>query len=89
MVRVLREEAMLEAMDDFLIGDVGNGGARLKETPCVRPQGLIHLLLHLGQVVASARPDHGSLEVVDEGPLEVLPRVDGVWLDAFNLCEGR
>jgi hypothetical protein len=30
-------------------------------------------LLHLGQVVASARPDHGSLEVVDEGPLEVLP----------------
>jgi hypothetical protein len=46
-------------------------------------------LLHLGQVVASARPDHGSLKVVDEGPLEVLPRVDGVWLEAFKPCEGR
>jgi hypothetical protein len=29
-------------------------------------------LLHLGQVVASARPDHGSLEVVDEDPLKAL-----------------
>jgi hypothetical protein len=58
VVRVLREEAMLEAMEDVLIGNVSNGGARLKETSCVRPQGLIHLLLHLGQVMASARPDH-------------------------------
>jgi hypothetical protein len=41
-------------------------------------QGLVHLLLHLGQIMASARSDHGSLEVVDEGPFEVLPRVDGV-----------
>jgi hypothetical protein len=68
VVRVLREEAMLETTDDILIGDVGDGGARLKETPCVRPQGLVHLLLHLGQVMASARPDYGSLEVVNEGP---------------------
>jgi hypothetical protein len=89
VVRVLREEAVLEATDDVLIGDVGDGGARLKETLCVRSQGFIHLLLHLGQVVASARPDHGSLEVVDEGLLEVLPRVDGVWLEAFKPREGR
>jgi hypothetical protein len=47
VVRVLREEAMLEAADDVHVGDVGNGGARLKEMPCVRPQGLVHLLLHL------------------------------------------
>jgi hypothetical protein len=47
MVRVLREEAILEAIDDVLIGDVGDGGTRLEETPCVGPQGLIHLLLHL------------------------------------------
>jgi hypothetical protein len=73
VVHVLREEAMLEAMDDVFIGDVGDGDVHLKETPCVRPQGLVHLLLHLGQVVASVHPDHGSLEVVDEGPLEVLP----------------
>jgi hypothetical protein len=37
VARVLQEEAMLEATDDILIGDVGNGGARLKETPYVRP----------------------------------------------------
>jgi hypothetical protein len=38
MVRVLQEEAVLETTDDILIGDVGDGGARLKETLCVRPQ---------------------------------------------------
>jgi hypothetical protein len=54
VVRVLREEAILEAMNDVLIGDVGDGGARLEETPCVGPHGLVHLLLHLGQVVVSA-----------------------------------
>jgi hypothetical protein len=27
--------------------------------------------------------DHGSLKVVDEGPLEVLLGVDGVWFKAF------
>jgi hypothetical protein len=85
---VLREEPVLEAADDILIGDVGEGGAHLEETPCVGSQGLVHLLLHLGQVMASAHPDHGSLEVVDEGPLEVLPRVDGVWLEAFKPREG-
>jgi hypothetical protein len=84
VVHLLREEAMLEATNNILIGDVGDGGVRLKEIPCARPQGLVHLLLHLGQVMASACPDHGSLEVVDEGPLEVLPLVDGVWLEAFK-----
>jgi hypothetical protein len=28
----------------------------------------------------SSCSDHGSLEVVDEGLLEVLPGVDGIWL---------
>jgi hypothetical protein len=70
MVHVLQEEAILEATDGILIGNVGYGDARLKETSCVRPQGLVHLLLYMGQVVASARLDHGSLKVVDEGSLE-------------------
>jgi hypothetical protein len=87
-VCVLREEPVLEAADDVLIGDVGDGGARLEEMPGVGPQGLVNLLLHLGQVVASACPDHGSLEVINEGSLEVLPRVDGVWLEAFKPHEG-
>jgi hypothetical protein len=30
----------------------------------------------------------GSLEVVNEGPLEVLPGVDGVWFKAFEPSEG-
>jgi hypothetical protein len=37
VVRVLREEAILEATDDVIIGDVGDGGAHLEETPCVGP----------------------------------------------------
>jgi hypothetical protein len=32
--------------------------------------------------------DHGSLEVVDEGLLEVLPGVDRVWFKAFEPSEG-
>jgi hypothetical protein len=56
--------------------------------PGVGPQGLVHLLLDLGQILASACSDHGSLEVVDEGPLEVLPGVDGVWFEAFKPSEG-
>jgi hypothetical protein len=88
MVCMLQEEPVLEAADDVFIGDVGDGGARLEEMLYVGTQGLVHLLLHLGQVVASACPDHGSLKVIDEGPLEVLPRVDGVWLEAFKPREG-
>jgi hypothetical protein len=38
--------------------------------------------------MVSAHSDHGSLEVIDEGPLEVLPRVNGVWLETFKPCEG-
>jgi hypothetical protein len=33
--------------------------------------------------------DHGFLEVVDEGLLEVLLEVDGVWLETFEPSEGR
>jgi hypothetical protein len=89
VVHVLQEEPVLEAADYVLIGDVGNGGAHLEEAPGVGPQGLVHLLLELGQIMASACSNHGSLEVVDEGPLEVLPGVDGVWLEAFKPSDGR
>jgi hypothetical protein len=86
---VLQKESILEATDDVLVCDVGDGGAYLEETPGVGPQGLVHLLLDLGQIVASACFDHGSLEVVEEGPLEVLLGVNGVWLEAFKPSEGR
>jgi hypothetical protein len=37
MVRVIQEEPILEAAHDVFVGDVGNGGVRLEETPGVRP----------------------------------------------------
>jgi hypothetical protein len=48
MVSVFREEAVLEAADDVLVGNIGNGGSHLEETPGVGPQGLVQLLLNLG-----------------------------------------
>jgi hypothetical protein len=39
--------------------------------------------------MTSACSDHGSLEVVDKGLVEVLPGVDGVQLEAFKPSEGR
>jgi hypothetical protein len=42
VVRVLQEEPILEAADDVLVSDVGDGGVHLKETPGVGPQGLVH-----------------------------------------------
>jgi hypothetical protein len=85
---VLRKEVVLEVTDDVLISDVGDGGSHLEETLGVGSQGLVHLLLDLGQIMVSACSDHESLEVVDESRLEVLPGVDGVWLEAFKLSEG-
>jgi hypothetical protein len=84
---MLLEKAILEAVDDILVSDVGDDGLHLKETPGIGPQGLIHLLLNLGQVMMSTCPNHRSLEVVDEGPLEILPRVDGVRLEALEPSE--
>jgi hypothetical protein len=37
--------------------------------------------------MASTCTEQGALEVVDEGFLQVLPGVDGVWLEAFELGE--
>jgi hypothetical protein len=47
VVDVLRAEAILEAVDDILVGDVGDGGVHLKEASSVGPQGLVVLLLDL------------------------------------------
>jgi hypothetical protein len=88
VVGVLRKEAVLEAASEVLVGDVGDGGSHLEETSGVGPEGLVELLLNLGQIMMSTCSDHGSLEVVDEGPLNVLPRVDGVWFKAFKPSEG-
>jgi hypothetical protein len=70
-----------------LVGDVGDGGSHLEESSGVGPQGLVHLQLNMRQVMTSTCSNHGSLEVVDEGPLEILPGVDGVWLEALEPSE--
>jgi hypothetical protein len=59
-------EAIFEAVNDVLIGDVGVGGACVEETPGVRPQGLIPLLLAVRQVMESTCSKHGALKVVNE-----------------------
>jgi hypothetical protein len=61
---MLQEESVLKAADDVHVGDAGDSSTHLEETPSVGPQGLIHLLLDLGQIVLSVCSDHGSLEVV-------------------------
>jgi hypothetical protein len=84
VVDVLQAEAVLKAVDDVLVGDVGDGGVHLEEAPGVGPENLVILLLDLLQVMMSTCMEHGALEVVDEGLLLVLPGVDGVWLEAFE-----
>jgi hypothetical protein len=38
--------------------------------------------------MVNACSNHGVLEVVNEGPFEVLPGVDGVWFETFKPSEG-
>jgi hypothetical protein len=83
-VDMLQGKAVLEAMDDVLVGDVGDGCTYLEETPSVGPQGLILFLLDLRQIMASTCSEHGALEVVDEDLLRILSRVNGVELEAFE-----
>jgi hypothetical protein len=60
---------LLEAVDDILIRDIGDGGMGIEEASGVGPQGLVLLLLALRQVVACTCMKHGAPEVVDEHPL--------------------
>ena len=53
----------------------------------VGAQSLVLLLLALGQVMTSTCPRDGPLIVVEEDFLEVIPVVDGVWLEALQPCD--
>jgi hypothetical protein len=57
---VLQEKAVLEVADDVLIDDVSDGGSHLEEALGVGPQGLIQLLLNLGQIMMCTCSAHGS-----------------------------
>jgi len=45
------------------------------------------LLFAQREVMSSGYPVHGTLEVVDEDSLEVVPGVDGVGFQALKPCE--
>ena len=61
-VQVLYGEAVMKAVGDVLIRDVGNGGVGVEEAP----HGFIVLLVAQGKVLASGQPMHRTLEVIDE-----------------------
>ena len=63
----------MEAVDDIVIRNVGDGGMCVEESLDVGPQGFAMLLFAQAQVVVSARPMFGALEVVDEELLQILP----------------
>ena len=73
-------DAVVEVVDDVLVGDVGDGSPHVEEAFDVGPQGLAGLLFAHCKSVASSYPMQGSLEVVDENFLEVIPGVDGLRL---------
>jgi hypothetical protein len=77
-------EAVVEAVDDVLLRDAGDGGLHIEETAGVGPEEFITLLLALGEVVSGSCSGYRPLEVVDENFLEAFPGVDGVVGEAFQ-----
>jgi hypothetical protein len=62
----------VEAVDDVLLRDVGDGGPHIEETAGVGPEEFVTLLLALGEVVPGSCTGYHPLEVVDENLLEAL-----------------
>jgi hypothetical protein len=80
-------EAVLEEVDDLLVGDVDYGGALVEEAAHVLAEGLALFLLHHGQVHASTRSAHGAREVAGELLLQLVPLVDRVLVQRLEPCE--
>jgi hypothetical protein len=71
-------EAVLEEVDDLLVGDVDYCGALVEEAPHVLAKGLTLFLLYHSQVHASTRSAHSAREVAGELLLQLAPLVDRV-----------
>jgi hypothetical protein len=69
-------EAVLEEVDDLLVGDVDDGSALVEEAAHILADGLALFLLDHGQVHASTRSAHGAREVAGELLLQLVPLVD-------------
>ena len=65
----------MEAVDDVVVGDVGDG---VEESFEVRPRSFPALLLAQPEVVSSSWMMDGALKVVDEELFQIFPRVDRV-----------
>jgi hypothetical protein len=80
-------KAVLEEVDDLLVGNVDYGGALVEEAPHVLAKGLALFLLHHSQVHASTRAAHGAREVAGELLLQLVPLVDRVLIQRLDPCE--
>jgi hypothetical protein len=80
-------EAVLEEVDDLLLGDVDYGGALVEEVVDVLAEGLAFFLLDHGQVHASTRSAHGARKVAGELLLQLVPLVDRVLVQRLEPCE--
>jgi hypothetical protein len=77
-------ETILEAVDDFFIGDVDYGCVLLEEATHVLVERLALFLLDLCQVHASTRAPHGTREVASELGLQLIPLVYRVLVERLE-----
>jgi hypothetical protein len=80
-------EAILEEVDDLLVGDVDYDSALVEEAAHVLAEGLALFLLDHGQVHASTQAAHGAREVAGELLLQLVPLVDRVLVQRLKPCE--
>jgi hypothetical protein len=80
-------EAVLEGVDDLLVGDVDYGRALVEEAAHVLAEGLALFLVDYVQVHASTRSAHGAREVAGELLLQLVPLVDRVLVQRLEPCE--
>jgi hypothetical protein len=77
-------DTVVEAIDDVVLRDVGDGGADVEEATRLGPQKLVTFLFALGKIVSSTCTSNRSLKIVDEDLLKSFPGVDGVAAEALQ-----
>jgi hypothetical protein len=80
-------DTILEAVDDFFVGDVDYGRTLVEETTHVLVEHLALLLLDHCQVHASTWVSHGARKVAGELGLQLVPLVDRVLVERLEPCE--
>jgi hypothetical protein len=83
----LVDDAVVEAVDNILLRDVGDGGACVEEAAGVGSQELVTFLFALRQTIMSTCSSDRPFKVVGEDSLQIIPRVEGVFPEALQPCE--